>query len=436
MGRQKQLNEHLRKLIKSKREEKGLSQNKLAKEIDCAPSTLSKFQRGEVGLKAHSIKLLCEKLDITPNELFNVPDANEPNTENRVTWIERTPRYLHHVNDDGALAEEIKTGIDIFRQLIVERKSADQIVAEREEQGLPADQQLLRQLLIVTVRHGGLQLIQIERHRDLEAEVRKKYDLPDHTVYVVKLPDGQNGPLDSRIVRTELVALLAGKIIRLRHHADSQIFVSGGYTLARMTESYIGSNTYQFQGTTWIPLESNRGPEAGMRKKSLMNYSALRVADTLARHFPNSETRNYRPEMTIQYPMAALVSCAFAFPSDSIHPLLEEIDFFGQKSPDLLEAAYEVLRKLERDKDVAAMIHCRLYDRDGERFEIPEVEKIFDDSLNRVPREAVDRLLSRGRPVWLVAGGGYKCEAVKIAIDNGIANHFVIDSQIANYILR
>ena len=60
--------------LKLARKAKGLTQTQLAKELNKYQPDYSEYETGKVQLDYEKIVYLCQRLDITPNELFDVQD--------------------------------------------------------------------------------------------------------------------------------------------------------------------------------------------------------------------------------------------------------------------------------------------------------------------------------------------------------------------------
>jgi transcriptional regulator with XRE-family HTH domain len=58
--------------LKAARRAKGLTQKELASELNKYQSDYSEYETGKVQLDYEKIIYLCERLDITPNELFGI----------------------------------------------------------------------------------------------------------------------------------------------------------------------------------------------------------------------------------------------------------------------------------------------------------------------------------------------------------------------------
>lgn len=60
--------------LKSARKAKGLTQKELAKELGKYQSDYSEYETGKIELDYAKIVFLCKRLDITPNDLFDIYD--------------------------------------------------------------------------------------------------------------------------------------------------------------------------------------------------------------------------------------------------------------------------------------------------------------------------------------------------------------------------
>ena len=58
--------------LKLARRAKGLTQTQLAKELHKYQSDYSQYETGKIELDYEKIVYLCQRLDITPNDLFEI----------------------------------------------------------------------------------------------------------------------------------------------------------------------------------------------------------------------------------------------------------------------------------------------------------------------------------------------------------------------------
>ena len=58
--------------LKAARKAKGLTQKQLAQELNKYQSDYSEYETGKIQLDYDKIVYLCKRLDITPNELFDI----------------------------------------------------------------------------------------------------------------------------------------------------------------------------------------------------------------------------------------------------------------------------------------------------------------------------------------------------------------------------
>ena len=69
--------------LKLARKAKGLTQSQLAKELNKYQSDYSEYETGKIQLDYDKIVYLCKRLDITPNDLFDIYNWNFYKTEGR-----------------------------------------------------------------------------------------------------------------------------------------------------------------------------------------------------------------------------------------------------------------------------------------------------------------------------------------------------------------
>lgn len=73
----------LNRLIRNKREMWWIGQSKMAKLLDVSQSTYNKIETGVIGLSAERLVLVCDRLQITPEEAFKaIRESQGGNAEN------------------------------------------------------------------------------------------------------------------------------------------------------------------------------------------------------------------------------------------------------------------------------------------------------------------------------------------------------------------
>ena len=58
--------------LRMARKAQGITQSQLAKELNKYQSDYSEYETGKIQLDYEKIVFLCKRLDITPNDLFNI----------------------------------------------------------------------------------------------------------------------------------------------------------------------------------------------------------------------------------------------------------------------------------------------------------------------------------------------------------------------------
>lgn len=72
MGMQENISKTVGENLRSARKAKGLTQKQLAAELKKYQSDYSEYETGKIQLDYEKIVYLCERLDITPNDLFGI----------------------------------------------------------------------------------------------------------------------------------------------------------------------------------------------------------------------------------------------------------------------------------------------------------------------------------------------------------------------------
>ena len=72
------------KNLRYARKASGLTQKQLADEMNKYQSDYSEYERGKVQLDYEKIVFLCDRLDITPNDLFGYDEWVSERAENRL----------------------------------------------------------------------------------------------------------------------------------------------------------------------------------------------------------------------------------------------------------------------------------------------------------------------------------------------------------------
>lgn len=111
MRSKKQINVEIGERIKRAREEKNLTQEKLAETIDVSTQYVSDLERGVVGASLSTLKSICTALDVTSDQLL-FGNASEEVTQIHLmeSCASLTPKQLK------ALTEIIKIYIQAIKE--------------------------------------------------------------------------------------------------------------------------------------------------------------------------------------------------------------------------------------------------------------------------------------------------------------------------------
>ena len=80
--------------IKTARKAKGITQKELAMMLDCAHTTISKYEQGEIeNMPRPRMRQMAEILDVSPVTLFELEEKEKP-TDNTVDELSPTKKAL------------------------------------------------------------------------------------------------------------------------------------------------------------------------------------------------------------------------------------------------------------------------------------------------------------------------------------------------------
>ena len=106
-------NKFLSRKLKELVQEQGITQAELAEKLGTTQTTVSRYLSGEREPGSGDIKLFCELLSVSPNELFGIANT-KPRSGRRKTSLEDVLAFLD--TEGPFLSEEEKT--EIFRRII------------------------------------------------------------------------------------------------------------------------------------------------------------------------------------------------------------------------------------------------------------------------------------------------------------------------------
>jgi len=180
--------------LKGLMEQSGVNQSKLANDLGCNKSTISKWSRGIMTPDHRSLVDLCRYFGVTADFLTGIEDAsnylvgNESESDG-IKWI-----FNSQQSDDYDYNNRVKIGHDLFKYIVEDKMSASDVIAANGP--FPnKDWNDLNNDFKIAVRSGALRITGIEQDKDLEGEILDQFNHIKKIV-VVKIPQNEQGYID------------------------------------------------------------------------------------------------------------------------------------------------------------------------------------------------------------------------------------------------
>jgi transcriptional regulator with XRE-family HTH domain len=454
--------ERLRKLRKQLG---SISQEKLGGLMDCDKATIYRWERGDKGDGEPTLSDLeilwnnCKKYNydvkityildllgiiLTKSEKSDFcGPSREENSHEGVRWIEeKFPEgYLSKEQE-----KQVVHGIRVFRELFVlnkHRRELEEIEEWKVELPHLKDKYAAFKTAIQT---GALRITHVERELDLERRIKQiaKTLAPsiqsEIDVIVANVPNCDGTP-----IRAEFVSFLAAKRIFADQRVQSPIAFGAGYTMWRIAQHsslVLGEITGTY---TWIPLIAFRNE----RKNPYTANHIARLMASLHRgsealifpHHDLDDSEKTWSEIRENLPNAKCIILTVngtgrRFREDEEYGIaaLYDDDFINY-FPEIINI-WEAARHPDKREHFAEVLGFFL-DEDGNVLDNKKIRTITKDNISQF-EGCLDLFKTKtlDDKIWIVASMEYKARAILRAMKAGIANGYVIDSTIANFIIN
>ncbi len=403
-----------------------MSQRTVAFRLGVNASTITAWKKGDRFPRLDQILELCELFQLESVDWLIGLEAerdkqmrkNHEYEHQGIGWLEQVPESLPKETLD-----QIKIGIEMFHLLIYDNLPMEDVTRQ-----LGYTQSYLYSSFKMACATGCFRLTSVPRDPKLEDTLQREFNLS--SVIVASLPD----LYDSTLVRADLVAFLAATEALYDLNDSGVVGIGPGYTIARLAELSIPSN--YLKGVTWTPLCS-------YAKHHI--YSANSNAQRLATRHPWSHSLN------------------FPFVTKNASPdMIEKVDLINKTSRNARAAFITVSgigRKSRQDDEWSMNRQLRTSDSVIESTSLQNIVRNLDyDQLETSVWETLGVLLNHrseilGKEtshidlsilrdnvytgnVWIVAARSYKAVPIIHALQTGIANALVVDSEIAERMLE
>jgi DNA-binding transcriptional regulator LsrR (DeoR family)/transcriptional regulator with XRE-family HTH domain len=438
---------------------RSITQKELAEAIGRSPALVSCWTNGNTLPRADDLVRIAAHLDVSIDSLLNRQPASETEQAHAgLRWVENIPLYIQHMSQPIAqfLEEEIRLGIRLFRVLVVDGMSSRDCIDPIDGPFPGQSWSSLNRAFKVATVSSALSLTGVARDTAKERALHNRFPHLRQVV-VAALPRNMDGGyLESSVIRTELVALLAathaltGMPLRA-----AKVGIGPGYTLIRFAQLVIPTSNW-FAGTEWIPLTAQRISED-------YSYTANQVVTTLGHRclgsrayslpFIEPQKRRQRlggnPSLSPDTQRALEtvlslrdVSAIFMSVSGIAHSepeqLVSQNEFLssdGEHVSRLYTQMYSELQEQGLADQLVGELLGHMFDAEGRLVGLPKWRQSYQDILLTVNYSDLQRAALTSY-VWLIAAGHHKRAAVLAAVASKLVNSLVIDADIAEYIIQ
>lgn len=436
-----------------------ISQKQLAEKIGRSPALVSCWVNGNNLPRADDLVQIAQFLDCSVDSLFNLHQTTDhEHVYDGLKWVENVPRYIQQMPQPIAqfLEEEIKLGIKLFNTLVVERMSSRDCIDPIDGPFPGQSWNSLNRAFKVAISSNALSLTYVPRDTEKERALHRLFPHLRQVV-VAALPKNVYGEyLDSSVIRTEFVALLAathaltGMPLR-----SAKVGIGPGYTMMRFAHLVIPTSNW-FAGTEWVPLSAQRISED-------YSYTANQIVTTLGHRCLGSRAYSLpfiepdkrrqslggnpalRPDtqraletvLSLRDVSAIFMSVSGIDKHEMEHLVIQDefLSSDGEHISRLYTQMYSELQEQGVAHQMIGELLGHMFDADGKLVGLPKWRESYKDILLTVNFNHLQRAALTSY-VWLIAAGRHKRKAVLAATASKIVNSLVIDADIASYIIQ
>lgn len=438
---------------------KNLTQKDLAEVIGRSPALVSCWVNGNNLPRADDLVQVAHHLDCSIDSLFDLHQkrGNEQEHEG-LKWVEKVPLYIQQMPQPIAqfLEEEIKLGIKLFRTLVIDKISSKDCIDPIDGPFPGQSWKSLTRAFRIATTANAIDLTYVPRDTKKE---RMLHNIFPHLrqVVVSALPKNiYDEYLDSSILRTEFVALLAAtQALTGMPLRSAKVGIGPGYTLMRFAQRVIPTSNW-FAGTEWTPLTAQRiSEDYSYTANQIVTLLGNRCLGSRALTLPYIEPEKRRPRLgeaptlspdsqraletvlSLRDVSAIFMSVSGIDRSDLDYFVFQG-NFFssdGEHASRLYTQMYSELQEQGVADQVVGEMLGYMFDADGRLVGLPQWRQHYQDILLTVSFDDLRRIASTSH-VWLLAAGHQKRKAVLAATANKLVNSLVIDADIADYLIQ
>jgi DNA-binding transcriptional regulator LsrR (DeoR family) len=382
--------------------------------------------------------LFGEELGNVSETNILVPLSDKEKTQTQLVWTTRSPYFM-----DEAVKNDCKEGVKFFENIVKHKFSVQTAIEQSAYKGKPQASDLLNHALILAFQSKALELLKVPRDTHLENLLLERFGNQLKDVRVAAIPRNKEDQYhQSTLIRSEYVAWLAATSVLSQLPQVKYVGIGGGYTVRRMAElSY--SRVNQFIPTVWTPLSTYKEKfDSETIEDNDVNFTAQLL---MTRH-PGSRAVYYlfrdgadeKPVDPIIRPKHESLSVAFV----SINARRNNSNLSSQEG---LDGDYQTANNkgITNIRQIYALVPPdkaageflgKLLDDDGNSIE--EVKDILKQYVQQINFDVLRNRINQDAQVWLLGAGLYKVRPIRMAIRSSLANCLVIDSEIAEALIR
>lgn len=289
-------------------------------------------------------------------------------------------------------------------------------------EGNRSPEQCIENCLLDIYHHSGdiLSEYQFQRNREKEGAIGDRFRLPKDQIYVIS-----SGSIEHELLREMIIAPFGAELLCswAQEKPGMRIGISNGFTIARILDSIrrgavsnIKLFPLNFTGTQVdLPISST----------SLISSFLYRCTGYGVESDTVSEEQVFSSML--------LADAAFlGIGNFSREGLYERMirSVLGQRYIDDI-----------RSRGVVGDLNYHLFDSDGNEVNIPEIAANIGDFdrqalVKSIGLKTLTERAERGTKLVIAGTGTHKAESIRIALDQGYANHLICDESVADAMLK
>ena len=425
--------------LKKARDKTDISLREVASGMNISHSSLSQWENAHSLPNLEHFRTLCELLGSSADQLLELTGQAETLEAGGLRW-----RVIPPLENNSSFQKEVKDGIKIFRRIVQEGLTSNQIRETKEFAHFGTSR--LRRLLKLALFSGAIQIVDVETDDDRRDRLKIAFADNLRECIVAKLDIPSDQVIDSTI-RTEAVAFLAARDTLESIRYAKSVGLVGGTTIARFVD-LVPPASPGLNGITWLSLLAAKtsvipiGASANsVVSKMVYNQpgahgylmpfiNAQRRASDHIKHATRDEIEELENAHFV-LDLAQNVELAYVsvgaretnYRTHDAHLSLPELNL--------------VLGQMPKDVQSRCVgdVLLTLIDSEGNRLGTEEDWHKNDAFVCTIGLEGLKNITTYGL-VWVLASSSKKADVVRAVLTAGLVNSLVIEDTIADALLN